>query len=57
MRWLIIVLLVSLLALLLAAAAVACHICLQRAKLRRNQVIRDERALDTAEEADQDLEP
>jgi hypothetical protein len=57
MRWLIIVLLVSLLALLLAAAGVACHICFQRAKLSRNQVIRDEKALDAAEEADQDLEP
>ena len=36
MRWLIIVLLGSLLALLIAAASVACHILIQRAKLRRN---------------------
>ncbi len=57
MRWLIIVLLVSLLALLLAAAGVACHICFQRARLRRNLLVGDEIALDTADEADQDQEP
>lgn len=57
MRWLIIVLLVSLLALLVAAAAVAFHICCQRAKLRRNPVKGAGRVLDPADEADQDIEP
>jgi hypothetical protein len=58
MRWLIIVLLVSLLALLVAAAAVALHICYQRAKLRRNPAVgATGRALDPADEADQDIEP
>jgi hypothetical protein len=58
MRWLIIVLLVSLLALLVAAAAVAFHICYQRAKLRRSPVVgATGKALDPADEADQDMEP
>jgi hypothetical protein len=38
MRWLMIVLLVSLATLLSAAAAVARHICVQRGKLRRETV-------------------
>jgi hypothetical protein len=57
MRWLIIVLLVSLLALLIAAASVACHILIQRAKLRRNLVMgATAKVLDPADEADQYLE-
>lgn len=59
MRWLMIGLLVSLLALLLAAAGVARHIWLQRAALRRKPVANVELphdpALDPAEETD--LEP
>jgi len=58
MRWLMIGLLVSLLALLLAAAGVARHILLQRANLRRKQVAGIERthdpALDSGEENDQE---
>jgi hypothetical protein len=57
MRWLIIVLLVSLLALLIAAASVACHIMIQRAKLRRTPIKGAGRVLDPVEDADQDLEP
>jgi hypothetical protein len=56
MRWLIIVLLISLLALLFVAAAVAFHICCQRAKLRRNPAKGAGKILDPADEADQDLE-
>jgi sialic acid synthase SpsE len=53
MRWLMIVLLVSLGALLLAAAGVARHIWLQRTKPR------DERsaALEPAEESDLEVKP
>jgi hypothetical protein len=58
MRWLIIAFLVSLLALLLAAAGVARHIMLQRANLRRKPVASIEPphdpALDSAEETDQE---
>ena len=56
MRWLIIVLLVSLLALLIAAASVACHILIQRAKLRRKSQTGAGKVLNPADEADQDLE-
>ena len=56
MRWLIIVLLVSLLALLFVAASVTCHILTQRAKLRRNSARGAGKILDPADEADQDLE-
>jgi hypothetical protein len=56
MRWLIIVLLVSLLALLFVFASVACHILIQRAKLRRNSARGAGKILDPADEADQDLE-
>ncbi len=51
MRWLMVVLLVSLGALLLAAAGVARHIWLQRAKSRSEPYV----AIEEAEEAD--LEP
>ena len=58
MRWLMIGLLVSLLALLLAAAGVARHILLQRANLRPKPVVnigRDhETAHDPAEETDRE---
>jgi hypothetical protein len=58
MRWLIIVLLVSLLALLFVAASVTCHILTQRAKLRRNSAVgANGKPLDPADEADQDMEP
>lgn len=56
MRWLIIVLLVSLLAMLLAAAGVALHIWLQHLKLRRQSATGAERAFDQADETDQDQE-
>ena len=52
MRWLMIGFLVSLGALLLAAAGVARHIWLHRAKLHRDLPI-----LDPAEESDLELEP
>ena len=55
MRWLMIGLLVSLFALLVAAAGVARHIY-QRAKLRRKPVANIDLALDPPEEADQELE-
>jgi hypothetical protein len=51
MRWLMIALLVSLGVLLIAAAGMARHIWLQRAKLRS----RTSEALDTAEESDLEL--
>ena len=51
MRWLMIVLLVSLGALLFAAAGVARHIWLQRAKLQE----RAARGIDAAEESDLEL--
>jgi len=58
MRWLMIGFLVSLLALLLAAAGVARHILLQRANLRRKQDAGVEQArdsaMDTGEETDQE---
>ncbi|MGA2635728.1 MAG: hypothetical protein ABSF16_15950 [Terracidiphilus sp.] len=57
MRWLIIVLLVSLLALLIAAASVACHILIQRARLRCNSQKEAGKVLDPVDEADPDLEP
>jgi hypothetical protein len=58
MRWLMIGLLVSLLALLLAAAGVARHVLLQRASLRRKPVASIEPthdpAPDAADETDQE---
>ncbi len=57
MRWLLIGLLVSLGALLLAAAGAACHILLQRAKLRRNPPGSSDSAVVPAEETDIELEP
>jgi hypothetical protein len=63
MRWLMIGLLVSLLALLLAAAGVARHILLQRASLRRKAVVSTDAAHDPAPSAtfdpaeDTDTEP
>ena len=58
MRWLMIGLLVSLLALLLAAAGVARHVLMQRANLRRKQAASIEQthdpALDPADETDQE---
>jgi len=58
MRWLMIGLLVSLLALLLAVAGVACHILLRRASLSRQPVASIEpthdQALDSGEETDQE---
>ena len=56
MRWLMIALLVSVFALLVAAAGVARHIYL-RAKLRPKPVATAGTALDPAEEADQEPEP
>ncbi len=56
MRWLIIVLLVSLLALLFAAAGLARHI-FECAKLRRKPVSGAGTAPDPAEEPDLDTEP
>jgi len=61
MRWLMMVFLVSLGVLLFAAAGVAHHIWLQRAKLRRKPPAGAGPALDPArdpaEETDQELEP
>lgn len=61
MRWLIIALLVSLGALLLAAAGVARHILLQRRELRRKQARRarllKSRGLAPVDETDLELEP
>ncbi len=54
MRWLVIVLLASLVALLFVAASVACHILIQRARLRCNA---QKKVLDPADEADLDPEP
>jgi hypothetical protein len=54
MGWLVIVLLVSLLALLIAAAGVALHIY-QRAKFRRKPIANADPSLGPAEETD--LEP
>ncbi len=51
MRWLLMVLLVSLAALLLAAAAVAIHI-FRRARLRHKPAAKIDPARDPAEEAD-----
>jgi hypothetical protein len=56
MRWLLIGLLVSLGTLLLAAAAVACHIRSQREKLRARQVVNTGSTLDTPDEADGESE-
>ncbi|MGA2569730.1 MAG: hypothetical protein ABSF23_04360 [Terracidiphilus sp.] len=53
MRWLVIVLLVSLGALLFAAAGVARHIWLHRARLRKLQTA----APGLAEESDQEAKP
>jgi hypothetical protein len=53
MRWLMIGLLVSLGALLFAAAALARHIWLQRRKLRREALA----ALEAAQETDLEVEP
>jgi hypothetical protein len=53
MRWLMTGLLVSLGALLLAAAGVAHHIWLQRGKQRREML----EALDAAQETDVEVEP
>jgi hypothetical protein len=52
MRWLMIGLLVSLGALLLAAAGVARHIWLQRARLSSKPPVSASRAQDPADEAD-----
>jgi hypothetical protein len=57
MRWLLICLLVSVGALLLAAAGVARHIWLQRTKLSGGRPPTFGRALDPAEEPDIELEP
>ncbi|HTB96747.1 MAG TPA: hypothetical protein VK716_07045 [Terracidiphilus sp.] len=54
MQWLVIGLLVSLVALLLAVAGLARHIRLQRARLRSQQPAE---APDTAEETDLESEP
>lgn len=59
MRWMMIVFLVSLAALLLAAAGVARHIWLQRARLRGNPgagSIAGKAAFDPIEEIDQEIE-
>jgi hypothetical protein len=63
MRWLMIALLVSVVALLLAAAGVARHIWLQRSRLRSNPEagpLRQRpasRAFDPVEDVDQESEP
>jgi hypothetical protein len=63
MRWLMIALLVSLVALLLAAAGVARHIWLQRSRLQSNPEAGPTRknaadpALDSLEDVDQESEP
>jgi hypothetical protein len=62
MRWLMIALLVSVLALLLAAAGVARHIWLQRSRLHSNPEAGPERkhaanAFDPVEDVDQESEP
>ena len=56
MRWLIIALLVSLGALLLAAAGTARHILLQREKLRRDLPPTDITAIGSTEESDLESE-
>jgi len=57
MRWLIIVLLVSLGALLFAVAGVARHIWVQRAKLRRNPPADAAHPFGVREETDLESEP
>jgi hypothetical protein len=56
MRWLLIVLLVSLAALLIAAAGMTLHIWVQRARLRSRPPEGAGTAPDPAEEADQETE-
>jgi hypothetical protein len=56
MRWLIIALLVSLGGLLLAAAGMARHILLQRAKLRRKSPLGAGKTIAPAEETDLESE-
>jgi hypothetical protein len=56
MRWLMIALLVSLGALLLAAAGVARHILVQRAKLRRKPVAKSGQAPNTAFDPPEDAD-
>jgi len=48
MRWLVICLLVSLVALLIAAAGIACHVVIKRRELRR----KPQEGIDPAEETD-----
>jgi len=59
MRWMMIALLASLAALLLAAAGVARHILLQRSRLNSNHVPGEpgSAAFDPIEEADSEIEP
>ena len=56
MRWLLIVLLVSLAGLLIAAAGVTIHICLQRARLRSRATTGGGPATSPTEETDQETE-
>jgi hypothetical protein len=56
MRWLLIGLLVSLGALLFAAAGVARHIWVQRAKLRHPPAANFEQAQDRVDEVDHEIE-
>ena len=56
MRWLLIVLLVSLVAMLIAAAGMTLHIWLQRARQRSRSSAGAAKTPDTAEESDQETE-